>query len=246
MQLNLIKPLVLVLMCIVNVAMAHNDKKELQIIQLAETVYQYISYFDIAPYGVVGASGLVVIEGGSAYIIDTPWTTTDTEKLISWIKTKGLTIEASVITHFHEDASGGISLLNKLNIKTYATPLTNQLLKSNHRETTSDTIPRNLFTLVENFIETYYPGKGHSPDNIVVWLPKTKTLFGGCFIKSINSKNLGNTADASIESWPQSIENVLNQYPDIETVIPGHGKIGNKSLLLHTKKLTIANVGNEK
>ena len=73
----------------------------------------------------------------------------------------------------------------------------------------------------------------------MVWLAQHKILFGGCFVKSLHSKNLGNTADASIEVWPASIQNVLNKYPDIETVVPGHGKIGNVNLLKYTAKLAL-------
>jgi len=73
----------------------------------------------------------------------------------------------------------------------------------------------------------------------VVWLAKHKILFGGCLVKSLQSKSLGNTADASIEIWPTSIQNVLNKYPDIEIVVPGHGKIGNVNLLKHTAKLAL-------
>jgi len=107
--------------------------KNLKIKKLSDNVYQHISFKRVEPWGLVEASGLVVINGNEAYMIDTPWTTQGTKELIEWIEAKGLTLKKTVVTHFHEDASGDLPLLNDLKIKTYATSLTNKLLKSNKK-----------------------------------------------------------------------------------------------------------------
>ncbi|MCW8832220.1 MAG: subclass B1 metallo-beta-lactamase [Colwellia sp.] len=219
-------------------AFANNER--LKIKQLADNVYQHISYKRIEPWGMVGASGLIVVDGNNAHIIDTPWTQAETKKLIKWIKSKDLIVKSSVVSHFHEDASGGIPLLNKLKIKTYATPLTNSLLNLRGRETSSDEISSNVFELVKGTIEIFYPGAGHTEDNIVVWLPKSNILFGGCFIKSKKSRTLGNTEDALIKDWADSIQKVIDKYPSIEVVVPGHGKVGDERLLRHTAKLALS------
>lgn len=216
---------------------------QLKITQLADNVYQHISYKKIEPWGMVGATGLIVVDGNNAHIIDTPWTQKGTEKLFAWITSKNLMLKSSIITHFHEDASGGISFLNASKIKTYATTLTNNLLDSNHREKSSDEISSTTFELVKNTIEIFYPGAGHTQDNIVVWLPKNDILFGGCFIKSLNSTNLGNTKDASLKDWPTSIQRVINKYPSIKIVVPGHGKAGGMNLLKHTQRLALDTKG---
>ena len=70
--------------------------------------------------------------------------------------------------------------------------------------------------------------------------PKLKVLFGGCFTRSIESKGLGYTGEAYIEQWPKSAESVLLKYPEARLVIPGHGKIGDLALLMHTKTLAEA------
>ncbi len=220
--------------------LANSDVPTLKVIQLDDNVYQHISYKKVEPYGVVAASGLMVVEGNEAHIIDTPWTVADTEKLLKWAKLKGLMVKSAVVTHFHEDASGGMSLLNKLKIKTYATPLTNQWLKVNNREQSSNELSTEPVKLANGLIEVFYPGPGHTQDNIVIWLAKTETLFGGCFVKSLSSKTLGNIDDASIEDWPQSIKKVQDKYPDIKTIVPGHGKVGGRRLLNHTQQLALS------
>jgi glyoxylase-like metal-dependent hydrolase (beta-lactamase superfamily II) len=217
--------------------------ENLKIIRLAGDVYQHISYKVVEPWGKVGASGLVVVDGNDAYIIDTPWGEESTEELINWINSQGFLIKGSVVTHFHEDASSGIPLFNKSNIKTYATHKTNTLLSLKNKEQSSREIPNNSFELVKDTIEIFYPGKGHTEDNVVVWLPKNKILFGGCFVKSVHSKSLGNIEDASINVWPSSIQKVINKYPNIALVVPGHGKVGDINLLKHTAKLALGEKG---
>jgi len=231
----------IIFFCVIisNIAFANKEVPKLKLTMLSDNVYQHISYKKVGSYGMVGASGLVVLDGENAYIIDTPWTVTDTKKLVEWIASKNLTLKSAVVTHFHKDASGGLSFLNSLKIKTYATALTNKLLSSKRREKSNHEIETNEYELLKNKIEIYYPGAGHSQDNIVVWLPKERILFGGCFVKSINSKGLGYTGDASVKDWPTSIQSVINKYPNVDKVVPGHGEIGDISLLRHTAQLTL-------
>jgi glyoxylase-like metal-dependent hydrolase (beta-lactamase superfamily II) len=220
-------------------AFANKEVSELEVTKLADDVYQHTSYKEVGSYGMVGASGLIVIDGVNAHIIDTPWTIKDTKKLVAWIESKDLTLKSAVVTHFHKDASGGLSYLNSLKIKTYATSLTNNLLSRDLREKSNNEISDNTFELVKNNLEVFYPGAGHSKDNVVVWLPKANILFGGCFVKNMNSNGLGYTGDASIKDWPKSIERVINKYPNINVVVPGHGKVGGINLLNHTKQLAL-------
>lgn len=85
----------------------------------------------------------------------------------------------------------------------------------------------------------YYPGESHSPDNIVVYYPEKRILFGGCMIKELNASNLGNTADANLEEWPISIERLKGKYNEtnVKYLIPGHGNVGNIHLLDKTLDL---------
>lgn len=86
-------------------------------------------------------------------------------------------------------------------------------------------------------LEAFYPGGGHTIDNIVVWLPKSKILFGGCLVRSLESKSLGYVGEAHIEQWSDSVKRVLAKYSEAKLVIPGHGKFGDIELLNHTEKL---------
>jgi hypothetical protein len=86
-------------------AVSVNETLKIEIIKLTDKVYQHISYQEVAPYGLVAASGLVVIDGKDAHIIDTPWSSEDTADLMAWIEGQGLTVKSAVVSHFHQDAS---------------------------------------------------------------------------------------------------------------------------------------------
>ncbi|SMP63966.1 metallo-beta-lactamase class B [Anoxynatronum buryatiense] len=89
----------------------------------------------------------------------------------------------------------------------------------------------------QEVVEIYYPGETHSPDNVAVYFPENKILFGGCMIKSESSKDLGNTADANLEEWPVSVNRVYEKYSDAAIVVPGHGQWGSTDLIQHTLQL---------
>ncbi|MCK5146797.1 MBL fold metallo-hydrolase [bacterium] len=95
-----------------------------------------------------------------------------------------------------------------------------------------------IYIANENF-EIFYPGPGHSPDNVTVYFRKKRLLFGGCLIKSLESNNLGNLVDANTEQWSESIDNVQHRYPIAKIIIPGHGKPDNQLLFEHTKSLLV-------
>jgi metallo-beta-lactamase class B len=75
-------------------------------------------------------------------------------------------------------------------------------------------------------IDLLYPGRGHTDDNLVVYLPATRILYGGCFLKSSAASDLGNIADADLVAWPGSLRVVSERIPGAAIVVPGHGPVG--------------------
>lgn len=214
---------------------------ELQIRQLAEGVFLHTSFQLVPGYGLANANGLVVIEDNNAYLIDTPWSEQDTARLLAWLAERHLTLKGSLSTHFHEDRSAGVGYLNHQGISTYASFLTNRKLKETGRTQTSVSFDHQQpFWWNDTQIQVFYPGAGHTEDNLVVWLPQSHILFGGCLIRSGNAKGLGNIGDAMVKDWAASVTRVLSTYPEVEQVIPGHGKTGDSSLLYHTRDLAVA------
>jgi metallo-beta-lactamase class B/metallo-beta-lactamase class B GIM len=222
---------------------ANEELPPLKITKIQKGVYLHKSYNNVKGFGLVSSNGLIVIDGGNAFIVDTPWSENDTAILIRWIKDNNYQLLGSISTHSHEDRTTGIKWLNQQEIPTYATTLTNNILKKVGRAPAKFSIEAPESSLADGMVSIYYPGEGHAVDNIVVWLPKLKILFGGCLVRSMTSKSLGYTGEANIHQWTHSIDNVMHKYNDATLVIPGHGKVGDFQLLEHTKVLAQNAVG---
>jgi metallo-beta-lactamase class B len=211
--------------------------------QLAPDVWvdTFIGKADGNPYP---ANGLILVSGDASVLVDPGWAPDQTKALIAFAKERLKSpAKKAVITHWHEDRAAGIAVLRAAKIETIALDLTAQALAKRSRP-----VPEHVFTPAElpyadpMGFEIFYPGPGHTPDNIVVYLSKQKVLDGGCFLKAANVKSLGNMEDADVKAWPASLERVAGRYPKATIVIPGHGPtIGDaiastRALLQSTKK----------
>ncbi|WP_063865148.1 MULTISPECIES: subclass B1 metallo-beta-lactamase TMB-2 [Acinetobacter] len=231
------RPFLFLIIFISHFAFANEEIPGLEVEEIDNGVFLHKSYSRVEGWGLVSSNGLVVISGGKAFIIDTPWSESDTEKLVDWIRSKKYELAGSISTHSHEDKTAGIKWLNGKSITTYASALTNEILKREGKEQARSSFKGNEFSLMDGFLEVYYPGGGHTIDNLVVWIPSSKILYGGCFIRSLEPSGLGYTGEAKIDQWPQSARNTISKYPEAKIVVPGHGKIGDFELLKHTKVL---------
>jgi metallo-beta-lactamase class B/metallo-beta-lactamase class B GIM len=216
---------------------ADEQDGSLEIRQIAEGVYLHTSYMDLPGYGNYPSNGLIVINEGEAWLVDTTWSEQDMPELMTWIDGKGYTLAGSLTTHFHEDRSSGIGTLNAQGIATHASTLTNELLAETGSEAAVTAFTGVNFEFAGGVIEVFYPGPGHSKDNVVAWLPGSRILFGGCLVRSQSARGMGNTADADLLAWPDSVQKLVNRFTDVAIVVPGHGQPGGPELLSHTIRL---------
>ncbi|SEA23629.1 metallo-beta-lactamase class B [Arachidicoccus rhizosphaerae] len=212
-----------------------SQKGPFQISALSDSVYVFTSYgsFNGQYYP---ANGLYVLTPKGAVIIDGPWDPKDRLPLLDSIWHRHhQKVVACLATHFHEDRSGALKEYGAIGIPTYATKMTDSLCQLHQMPRpkylmAADTV----FNLGGRRLQTFYPGPGHAPDNIVVWLPKEKILYGGCFIKSISDRNLGNLGDANIQVWAANARKVKKRYPHPRYIIVGHGSWRSLASLDHT------------
>jgi metallo-beta-lactamase class B len=184
-------------------------------------------------------NGMIVQDGEELILIDTAWGVEHTRNLLDWIDAElSLRVTKAIITHFHDDSMGGTPVLKERGIPFFAHPLTIELAEDRDLPLPQpiDNLNAGEGITLSN-IKVFYPGPGHSKDNLVVWVPYGKVIFGGCAVRSPEFPGQGNIADADIEHWPKAIRSVLQKYPDVQIVVPGHGKTGDVSLLLHTINL---------
>jgi len=216
-----------------------NISDDVTVEKLTGTVWLYTAYYDLPDFGHCPANGLIVIDTPHAIMIDLPWTDEQTSLLFDWVeRVFNGRIEKVIPTHFHIDCAGGLGEAMRRKGVAFSLDKTAQILRD-----TGKSIPDNYFTDSLTLacgslsVELFYPGAGHTVDNIVAWIPQEKILFGGCLIKSADATSTGNIADAMLEEWPKSLMKVREKYSSAEIVIPGHGNPGGLDLIDHTLKL---------
>ena len=233
-----IKPIISMVFILLTACVHKGNQPKFQIQRLDMGVYMHTSY-QLYGDSWVDSNGLVVVNDSRAIIVDTPWSEYDTHELLSWIDAQGYSLQASISTHFHADRTAGIGLLNSMSIPTHSSKLTHHFLMKENKPTASHVFTGDYFSMMDGLIEVYYPGPGHTRDNLVVWLPEKSILFGGCLVRSLEWSTLGFTGDAMISQWADSISRIQSKYSSIDVVVPGHGEVAGRSILDHTHELAI-------
>lgn len=181
------------------------------------------------------ANGLIVEDGDGAILVDTAWSPRQTELLLAWAQDElHHPVRAAVVTHFHSDRTAGVPVLTARGLPVYGLEETVRLGTAN-----GSPVPSRTFKEVQDLgpLELFFPGAGHARDNLVVWHRSSGVLFGGCFVKAGDAKDLGNVADADTVAWPVSLERTRTRFPEARIVVPGHGPVGGPELLTHTQEL---------
>jgi glyoxylase-like metal-dependent hydrolase (beta-lactamase superfamily II) len=210
--------------------------ESLTVMVIGDGVWVHTSWYELSEGARFPGNGLIVRDGDSLQLIDTAWGVPITHELLDWIdSTLELPVTRAIITHYHGDSMGGTPALAERGIPFFASELTRSLGTDEGvplPETIGDLDVGDVVPIGN--VEVFYPGPGHTADNVFVWIPHARVLFGTCATRSPQFPGRGNTADAELDEWPRSIRRVLEQYPDVTVVVPGHGDPGDASLLIHT------------
>jgi metallo-beta-lactamase class B len=231
---------------------------DLKVRHIQEGVFEFTHTFPWA------ANSLAVVMDDHLVLVDTPYTPQATQEMLAWLEDQLGTKETIAINaHFHLDNLGGNAALVERGIPVYGSTLTAQLLAERGESMLVQTVewmranqdpryaqafegfklvpPTEIFDLDDGLelvfgdqhVQVYYPGPAHSPDNVVVYFPERKLLFGGCMI--IGWDAIGNTTDADLEAWPESVR-ALERF-DFDILVPGHGERLDPGLVEHTLQL---------
>ncbi len=196
---------------------------KLDISHLTGDFYVYTTYVDYegTPFP---SNSMYAVTPDGVVMFDTPWDTNQVEPLLDSIKARhGKDVIMCIATHFHDDRTGGFDVLKRNGIRTYSTRLTYELCRETNRPLAEFILAADtVFNIGGLEFATFFPGAGHAPDNIVIWLPASQILYGGCFIKSTESGGLGNLSHADTKSWELATEKVMQKFPDAMYIIPGH------------------------
>lgn len=221
--------------------MAQSSNPKLRIRHLSGDFYIYTTY-NTYENEQVPAHGMYVVTGKGVMLFDTPWDTTQFQPLLDSIQVRHRkTVTMCIATHWHGDRTAGLDYYRQRGISTYATELTDALSKKNKQKRAEFLIKNDTtFHIGPYQFETYYPGEGHTADNIVVWFPKEKILYAGCLVKGVDARNLGYLGDANVKEYATTLKKVQQQYKSPKVIILSHSDWHNINSLKHSIQLAEA------
>ena len=211
---------------------------KIDITQLEEDFYIYTTY-NFWNGKIYPSNSMYVLTTEGVVMIDTPWHTELVQPILDSIEQKHQKkVILYIATHSHDDRMLGLKLLKEKGIKTYSYYKTDSLRQIKSEERTEFVMTKDtVFTVANHNFEIYYPGAGHTSDNIVIWFSKEKILYGGCLVKSVQAQDLGYIGESNLSAWPNSIKKLIKKYPNPKYIIPGHMDWINTQSLQHTLNL---------
>nr|WP_325063766.1 subclass B1 metallo-beta-lactamase [Alteriqipengyuania halimionae] len=218
---------------------------EVTLSKISDTVWMHTSSLSLPGYGPVSSNGLIVLREDEAILVDTAWTDGQTEDILRYAAVVlDRPVRTAVITHFHQDKMGGIGALHRAGIETWAHPLTNELAPTIGFEPArhaiafgSDGFATGEAAQALGPLRVFYPGPGHTRDNITVGLPGEGFAFGGCLIKGAKSPSLGNLGDADVDYYATAARNFAEAFPDARTILMSHSAPATRKAIERTIRM---------
>lgn len=210
--------------------------KNIGIRRLADKAYLIQTSY--ACNGYLDCNHLLIVDIKDIVLINTPAKDSLTAILLNCVEKKfKRKVTKVIVSHFHDDSSGGLIETRKRGIISYSLDKTRDLLKTENKKIDIVFKDSLKISLQTTQLDLFYLGAGHSVDNIITWLPAEKILFGGCLMKSLDSKDKGNIKDADLQAWPVTVQRAKDRFKDAKIVIPGHSAIGDSSIFDHTLRI---------
>jgi metallo-beta-lactamase class B len=211
------------------------ENAKLKISHLTGDFYVYTTY-NTYQQTQVPANGMYLVTSKGVVMFDTPWDTTQFQPLIDSIKLRhNKAVIMCFATHWHSDKTAGLEYYRQLGIKTYTTILTDELSKKNNKKRAEFLMANDtVFNVGQYVFETYYPGQGHTEDNIIIWFKKEKILYGGCLIKGADAEDLGYTDDGNVFEYAATLKGVKKKCRKPAFIIIAHSDWKNINSLKHS------------
>lgn len=211
---------------------------KLKITPLSGDFYIYTTY-NTYQESKVPANGMYLVTNKGVVMFDTPWDTTQFQPLLDSIQLRhNKKVTMCFATHWHSDKTAGLEYYRQQGIKTFTTVLTDELSKKNNKKRAEFLMANDtVFNVGQYSFETYYPGQGHTEDNIVIWFNNEKILYGGCLIKGADAEDLGYTDDGNVQEYESTLKKVYTKYQNPKFIIIAHSDWNNINSLKHSIKM---------
>jgi len=217
--------------------------------KIADGVWVHTSTYSFPGGNIVPSNGLVVEDGEGLILVDTAWGELATQALLDKLEAEtGKKVTKLIITHHHHDRLAGVDLLERRGVSVFTHPDTPGLSAAKATaipDTSVAALKEPGSRTKSGPVEIAYPGPGHAHENLIVYVPDAKVLFGGCFIRGHDQSGLGNLADANIKAWPKSLNWTKQTYSGASLVVPGHGQGADLRLIDKTLAMLARKINSE-
>jgi metallo-beta-lactamase class B len=215
-----------------------NNNENLKISHLTGDFYIYTTYNTYEDHK-VPANGMYLVTRDGVVMFDTPWDSTQFQPLLDTIKLRhNKPVVMCFATHWHSDKTARLEYYKQQGIKTYTTILTDELSKKNGKKRAEFLMSKDtVFHIGQYTFETYYPGQGHTTDNIIIWFKKEKVLYGGCLIKGADDKDLGYLGDANVKEYASTLKRVQKKCQKPKFIVVAHSDWKNINSLDHSLEM---------
>jgi glyoxylase-like metal-dependent hydrolase (beta-lactamase superfamily II) len=181
-----------------------------------------------------GNSGILVTDS-AVVVIDTKMNK-PAEELSKLVKEKAGNRKIIVInTHYHGDHINGNNFYkgSTILIGDYDKDFLQKNIKPEFMPNTfvKDSLK---LALGKDTLLLYNLGQAHTFCDMVVYLKGRKLLFSGDLVFDKMNPVLKKESGADIDKWIKVLDNILAR--DINTIVPGHGKLGGKEIALSLKQ----------
>lgn len=226
------------LLIFITITFGNTAAQKLKITPLTGDFYIYTTYNQYEG-SEVPAHGMYLVTDEGVVMFDTPWDTTRFQPLLDSIR---LRHDKKVIlcfaTHWHSDKTAGLEYYRQQGIKTYTTVQTDELSRKNGKKRAEFLLTKDsLFRAGQYSFETYYPGPGHTEDNIVIWFQQERILYGGCLIKGADDENLGYLGDGNRKAYAATLKKLRKRFRKPAHIIIAHSDWNNLNSLKHSIKM---------
>jgi len=202
---------------------------------IADGVWVHTTNYRLPGQAPIPVNGLVVVDGDEVTLVDGAWGELATVALLEKIRAEtGKPITKMIVTHHHADRTAGVDAAEREGIEVFTHPRTPMLAARAGWPAPNTSVaeleaPQSRIRVGR--LEVAYPGHGHASDNLVAYLPDERILYGGCAVRGAEVSTLGNIEDADMTKWRESLLWTRATYPETLTVVPGHGKGANITLI---------------
>ena len=234
----------------------------------AKTIKVLENVYTITAGDGVDSNTTFIITKEGVIVIDTRPTPTEARKVLAEIrKLTALPIVYTINTHYHGDHTFGNQVFKNSKTIIAHKNVRNKLIESGQKHLSLfktfglpgidevEITPPNIIYekemeiwLGEYRLQLLYHGKGHTDGDTIIYIDQLRTVITGDLVFN---KKIPYTADSYIDDWIDSLKYI--ELLKNETVIPGHGPIGErttiismKHYLMNLKELVLAQLKDKK